>query len=175
MVWTQTGTTARVFSKHHFPVPIIAMSPDHRALRRMALHYGVIPQEMSPSPDLTALIAKVDEFVLANQYAQVKDRILIVAGWSPSMPGTMNGIVIHTVGDAWTPVPTAQMLRQMVKVRTRLTLRRKIQMTNIRMTNRTSNTRMTNDEHKCKSAGQACLDLKGTRICFVIGISVIRH
>jgi pyruvate kinase len=115
VVWTQTGTTARVFSKHHFPVPIIAMSPDHRALRRMALHYGVIPQEMSPSTDLTGLIAKVDDYVLARNYAQVKDRILIVAGWSPSMPGTMNGIVIHTVGDAWTPVPSAQMLRQMVK------------------------------------------------------------
>jgi pyruvate kinase len=115
VVWTQTGTTARVFSKHHFPVPIIAMSPDHRALRRMALHYGVIPQEMAPSADLTSLIAKVDDFVLKRNYAQVKDRILIVAGWSPSLPGTMNGIVIHTVGDPWTAVPTAQMLRQMVK------------------------------------------------------------
>jgi pyruvate kinase len=115
IVWTQTGTTARVFSKHHFPVPIIAMSPDHRSLRRMALHYGVIPQEMSASSDLTSLIAKVDEYVLQRKYAEPKDRILIVAGWSPSMPGTMNGIVIHTVGDAWTPVPTAQMLRQMVK------------------------------------------------------------
>jgi pyruvate kinase len=104
-----------VFSKHHFPVPIIAMSGDHRVLRRMALHFGVIPQEMSPSENLTALIAKVDEFVLGKKYAQLQDRILIVAGWSPSMPGTMNGIVIHTVGDAWTPVPTAQMLRQMVK------------------------------------------------------------
>jgi hypothetical protein len=27
----------------------------------------------------------------------------------------MNGLVIHTVGESWTPVPTAQMLRQMVK------------------------------------------------------------
>ena len=32
VVWTQTGNTARVFSKHHFPVPIIAMSADHRSL-----------------------------------------------------------------------------------------------------------------------------------------------
>jgi pyruvate kinase len=115
VVWTQTGTTARVFSKHHFPVPIIALSPDHRSLRRMALHYGVIPQEMQASPDLTHLILEIDRFVLARKYAQAKDRILIVAGWSPSTPGTMNGLVIHTVGDSWTPVPTAQMLRQMVK------------------------------------------------------------
>ncbi len=115
IIWTQTGTTARVFSKHHFPVPIIALSPDHRTLRRMALHYGVIPQEMAGAPDMTLLIAKVDEFVAQQKYAERGDRILIVAGWSPGTPGTMNGLVIHTVGDTWTPVPTAQMMRQMVK------------------------------------------------------------
>lgn len=115
IVWTQTGTTARVFSKHHFPVPIIALSSDHRTLRRMALHYGVIPQEMQATPDLTNLIARIDEFIVSRRYAEPKDRIVIVAGWSPSTPGTMNGLVIHTVGDSWTPVPTAQMLRQMVK------------------------------------------------------------
>ena len=101
VVWTQTGTTARVFSKHHFPVPIIALSPDHRSLRRMALHYGVIPQEMQATPDLTALIREIDRFVTAKKYAEPKDRILIVAGWSPGTPGTMNGLVIHVVGDSW--------------------------------------------------------------------------
>jgi pyruvate kinase len=115
VIWTQTGTTARVFSKHHFPVPIIALSPDHRTLRRMALHYGIVPQEMSATPDLTNLIARIDEFIVARRYAEPKDRVIIVAGWSPGTPGTMNGLVIHTVGESWTPVPTAQMLRQMVK------------------------------------------------------------
>jgi len=115
IVWTQTGTTARVFSKHHFPVPIIALSPDHRSLRRMALHYGVIPQEMQASPDLAALVGRIDELIIEKKWAAEKDRVLIVAGWSPGTPGTMNGLVIHTVGETWTPVPTAQMLRQMVR------------------------------------------------------------
>lgn len=115
VIWTQTGNTARVFSKHHFPVPILALSPDHRSLRRMALHYGVVPQEMQPQTDLVELIKQVDQFVVANKFAVTNDRIVIVAGWSPSVPGTMNGLVIHTVGDTWTPVPTPQMLRKMVK------------------------------------------------------------
>ena len=115
VVWTQTGNTARIFSKHHFPVPIIAMSGDHRALRRMALHYGVVPVEMAPSPDLRDLIAKVDAYVQGRKMADVGDRIVIVAGWSPGMPGTMNGIVVHTIGETWTPVPTGSMLRQMVR------------------------------------------------------------
>ena len=45
----------------------------------------------------------------------MNDRIVIVAGWSPGIPGTMNGIVVHTVGQTWVPVPTASMLRQMVR------------------------------------------------------------
>jgi pyruvate kinase len=115
VVWTQTGGTARVFSKHHFPVPILALSPDHRTLRRMALHYGVVPQEMQATPDLVNLVARIDEFVISRGYAAEKDRIVIVAGWSPGTPGTMNGLLLHTVGETWTPLPTAQMLRQMVK------------------------------------------------------------
>ena len=115
VVWTQTGNTARIFSKHHFPVPIIAMSGDPRSLRRMALHYGVVPVEMAPSPDMGHLIAKVDRYVRAHKLAAVDERVVIVAGWSPGMPGTMNGIVVHTVGQTWTPVPTASMLRQMVR------------------------------------------------------------
>ncbi len=47
VIWSQTGATARIFSKSRFNVPIVALSSDHRALRRMALHYGVIPQEMA--------------------------------------------------------------------------------------------------------------------------------
>src|SRR5262249_49080133 len=43
VIWSQTGATARIFSKIRLPTPIIALSSDHRALRRMALHYGVIP------------------------------------------------------------------------------------------------------------------------------------
>ena len=50
VVWTQTGTTARVFSKHHFPCPIIALSPDHRSLRRMACTSAWSRKRCRPRP-----------------------------------------------------------------------------------------------------------------------------
>ena len=116
VIWTQTGGTARVFSKHHFPVPIIALSNDTRTLRRMALHYGVVPEYMPvPSNDIGSVIEKTDELIRAKQYAKPGERVLVIAGWSPSMAGSMNGMVIHTVGDTWTAVPTAQVMRQMLK------------------------------------------------------------
>ena len=81
-----------------FPVPIIALSSDHRALRRMALHYGVIPQEMQPPAKIATLVQQVDHLVREQKFAAMGDRIVIVAGSSLGTPGMLNGVVIHTVG-----------------------------------------------------------------------------
>jgi len=110
VVWSQTGSTARLFSKNRMSVPILALSSDHRALRRMALHYGVIPQEMPAPTNTVDLIQWVDHFVRDKKMATPGDRIVIVSGLSMSTPGTMNNFVIHTVGEEWTdqfPPPAA--------------------------------------------------------------------
>ncbi len=104
VIWSQTGSTARVFSKHRFYCPIVALSSDTRALRRMAIHYGVVPQQMEKPETTAALFEAIDDILVQRKYAAVGERILIVAGWSPSTPDTMNGIIIHTVGDEWVPL-----------------------------------------------------------------------
>jgi pyruvate kinase len=105
VTWSQTGATARIFSKNRFPVPIIALSTDHRALRQMALHYGVVPQELERPETMDELIEGVDRLVQEQEYAVIGDRVVIVSGSSLGTPGTLNGIVIHTVGEAWAPMP----------------------------------------------------------------------
>jgi pyruvate kinase len=104
VIYSQTGETAKVFSKHHFPVPILALSSNPRALRKMALYYGVVPYPATAGGDMAELIADADTLVRAQKLADPGDRILIVAGWSPAMPSTMNGIIIHTVGEKWASV-----------------------------------------------------------------------
>ena len=101
VIWSQTGSTARIFSKNRFNVPIIALSSDHRALRRMSLHYGVIPQEMVPPDDMASLIEGVDWLVQEEGAGAPGDRVVIVAGSSMGTPSTMNGIVLHTLGETW--------------------------------------------------------------------------
>jgi len=105
VIWSQTGATARIFSKIRFPVPIVALSSDPRALRRMTLHYGVIPQEMSPPNEMSRLVEEVDRLTQEHKYATAGDRVVIVAGSSLGSPGMMNGVVIHTVGDRWAATP----------------------------------------------------------------------
>jgi pyruvate kinase len=108
VIWSQTGATARIFAKNRFPVPIIALSSDHRALRKMGLHFGVIPQEMDPPREMVQLVEQVDALVQQRKYAGTGDRIVIVAGSSLGSPAMMNGIVIHTIGDRWIAAPQAE-------------------------------------------------------------------
>jgi pyruvate kinase len=116
VTWSQTGATARIFSKMRFPVPVVALSSDHRALRRMALHYGVIPQEMAPPADMASLVEQVDELVTAKQWAPVGSRIIIVAGSSLGTPSTLNGVVIHTVGETWKPADERELKPKIMEV-----------------------------------------------------------
>lgn len=110
VVWSQTGATARIFSKNRFPVPIIALSSDHRALRRMALHYGVVPQKMAPPATMGELVAQVDQLVREREFAPLGRRIVIVAGAALGTPGTLNGILIHTLGEETSDIPAVPMI-----------------------------------------------------------------
>jgi pyruvate kinase len=101
VIWSQTGATARIFSKSRFPIPLIALSSDHRALRRMALHFGVIPQEMEPPANMAQLVRNVDALIEQRRFAAAGDRIVIVTGAALGAPGTLNGIVLHTLGEQW--------------------------------------------------------------------------
>ena len=97
VVWSQTGSAARLLSKARIEAPIVAFSSEDRACRAMTLHYGVIPR-CKPTPANTEeFIEMASHLVLANKWAQVGDRIVIVAGRPLGAAGTTNTIIVHTV------------------------------------------------------------------------------
>jgi pyruvate kinase len=102
VVYSQTGATARVFSKHRFPVPVLALSSDHKALRQMALQFGVVPMELAAPEAMDDLVKSVDELVQVRKLATSGQRIVVCAGASLGTPGTRNAIVLHTVGSDYT-------------------------------------------------------------------------
>jgi len=107
VVWSQTGMTARIFSKMRFPIPIIAISSDHRALQQMALLFGVVPQDMQPPREMGHLIHEVDRLIQQKNFAKIGERIVLVAGSSLGTPGTMNGVILHSVGQQWQMIPNS--------------------------------------------------------------------
>ena len=86
------------------------LADDYKA-NRNPMPDALVPQ----LPYIRSVIEATDKVVIDKKFATPGERIVIVAGWSPAMPGTMNGLVIHTVGTRWTAVPTAQVMRQLLK------------------------------------------------------------
>jgi pyruvate kinase len=102
VIWSQTGATARVFSKLRFGVPLVALSSDERSLRQMRLMYGVQPLQAIAPKDMNELIASVDVLLQLNKLAETGDRVVVVAGASMGTPGLLSGVIIHTVDQAVT-------------------------------------------------------------------------
>jgi hypothetical protein len=61
----------------------------------------VVPREMAPPADVGQFVESVDKLIIDQGFATVGSRIVIAAGSSLGTPALLNGIVIHTVGQAW--------------------------------------------------------------------------
>jgi len=96
-VFSVTGTAARMFAKTRLPVPILALSPDRAAARRMAMYYGVLPVRADAPAHTRDVLAMASRCLLERKVVAPGDRIVVVSGRPIDQPGSTNTIVIHTV------------------------------------------------------------------------------
>ena len=96
-VWSQSGLSARFLSKTRIDVPILALSSDERACRQMCLHYGVIPRCRAIPEDIEQFTHIVDQLIVKSNWAQVGDKIVLLAGQPLGAAGTTNAILVHTI------------------------------------------------------------------------------
>lgn len=100
VVWSQAGGSARYISKHRFGVPVVALSTDPSAVRRMALYYGIIPLQATIPGHFDDLPLLVDEICETHKLAAPGERVLICAGAPLGIVGVTNSLSVHTVGHA---------------------------------------------------------------------------
>jgi pyruvate kinase len=98
VVWSQAGGSARYISKHRFGVPVVALSTDPSAVRRMALYYGIIPLQSEIPGHFDDLPMIVDEICAENKLAEPGERVVIAAGAPLGIVGVTNSLSVHTVG-----------------------------------------------------------------------------
>ena len=96
-VWSQTGSATRLLSKARIDVPILAISSEDAACRKMCLHYGVIPRSHPLPSDVTEFAAIADELILSRNWAEAGDKIVIVAGQPLGKAGATNSVMVHTI------------------------------------------------------------------------------
>ena len=96
---TQSGSTARMVSKHRPSSRIIAATPDEGVARRLNLVWGVIPLLVKRSRNTDQMI---EESVTASVRAGLVregELVVITAGVPTGIPGTTNLLKVHIVAE----------------------------------------------------------------------------
>ena len=97
VVFTQTGSSARLVSKFRPRVPVYAFSPLPGILRRTALYWGVIPIGMSRVKTTERMVEGAAARLRAAGAVKPGDLIAVVAGTPLSRRGTTNFLKVHRV------------------------------------------------------------------------------
>ncbi|WP_028986403.1 pyruvate kinase [Thermicanus aegyptius] len=97
---TESGYTARMISKNRPNLPILAVTPHGKVIRKLKLVWGVYPiryQNEQKSTD--EMMEQAVELALESGMVKRGDLIVITAGVPLREPGTTNLMKIHVIGD----------------------------------------------------------------------------
>ena len=97
-VFTETGSTARLVSKHRPLQPIIAFSTIQETRRRLSLLWGVFPRTIGKVQDIEELIQSAEKRLLEERLVHPGDVVGIVAGTPLFVGGTTNFMKFHVIG-----------------------------------------------------------------------------
>jgi pyruvate kinase len=95
--FTRTGRTAALLSAAWPRVPIVALSPDERVVRRLALFHGVVPRTCGVPVDTDQMLAMMEGALRAAGCAAPGDPAVLVAA-APFGRAHTNLLKVHRVG-----------------------------------------------------------------------------
>ena len=96
-VFTLTGATAALLAKARLRCPILAISPDLPAVRRLCLYYGVDAFRADAPPHTRHVLDIAGRFALQRKLARRGEKIVVISGRPIGTPGKTNTLVVHTV------------------------------------------------------------------------------
>jgi pyruvate kinase len=100
VAFTQSGDSARRMSRLRSPIPMLALTPDIGTYNRLALSWGVESMLTSVVNHTDEMVMQVDSILINSKRVNVGDLVLIVAGSPPGIPGSINAMRVHKIGDA---------------------------------------------------------------------------
>jgi pyruvate kinase len=98
-VFTESGETVRRMSRLRSKIPILAFTPDPAIRRRMALNWGVESFVVSRVTHTDQMVGQVDEALAKTGKAVNGEKVVIISGSPPGIPGTTNDVRVHVVGE----------------------------------------------------------------------------
>lgn len=98
-VISQSGKTARLMSKVHPTVPILAFTPEIETYRHLSLYWGVSPYRIPHATTIEDMVAFVEEAIIATTQVKPNDQIIFVSGLPIGDFRPPNFLLLHTIGD----------------------------------------------------------------------------
>ena len=100
VTFTESGDTARRMARLRSRLPLLAFTPEPAVRSQLALTWGVetflVPEVMHTDE----MVMQVDQALLSIGRLQKGERVVIVAGSPPRIPGRTNAMRVHRMGDA---------------------------------------------------------------------------
>ena len=98
IAFTETGRSARLIARWRCETGLLAFTPNPRVRSQLALVWGVETFLVPQVQHTDDMVAQVDKALLDIGRATVGERVVIVAGVPPGVPGTTNGMRVHKMG-----------------------------------------------------------------------------
>lgn len=99
VVFTTSGSTARLISRLRPPVPVYAFTPDERVGRQLAVQFGVRAVHAPRVASMDEMLQQVDETAIREGLLTAGDCVAFVAGVPIGRPGTTNTLKLHRTGE----------------------------------------------------------------------------
>src|SRR6266446_1897862 len=99
VVFTASGSSARLVSRYRPPVPIYAVTPSEIAARQLLIHYGVFPILAPEVGSTDEMLAQMDRVLIERSHLREGDIVVFVAGQPVGRPGTTNLMKLHRIGE----------------------------------------------------------------------------
>jgi pyruvate kinase len=100
IAFTETGRSARLIARWRCETGLLAFTPNPRVRSQLALVWGVETFLVPQVQHTDDMVTQVDKALLDIGRATVGERVVIVAGVPPGVPGTTNGMRVHKMGRA---------------------------------------------------------------------------
>jgi pyruvate kinase len=95
---TQSGSTTRLVSKRRPRIPLLALTPDKRTFRELALVWGAIPLLMDAAAGAETMERQALQSAMRAGLVREGDVVVITAGLPLHVPGTTNTVKVAVAG-----------------------------------------------------------------------------
>ena len=98
IAFTETGASARMIARHRPEIPLLAFTQNQLVRSVLSVVWGMETFLVPAVKHTDDMVQQVDTALLALGRVQPGDKVIIIAGVPPGVPGTTNGMRVHMVG-----------------------------------------------------------------------------